>query len=250
VPTGTVLGTVTDHAAEATGLPRSCRVVSGCFGHDAVARASGACTSGTLLLSCGTSWVAFLPIDKRDWALRRGLLVDTFLSPAGPWGALFALTGIGRAVSTFAERCFGGSHGEILARLERALEAEMDNGPLLPLPIWEGPDALIDELTENNRPDAQRWRDLFECILFEVRYRLEAHAPIGPLGRLAMAGGPSHSDVVAHMTADIRAAHVVRTLQQTTAIGIGPPFAGMGDFAVPGVVVDHPSDRFEHAVRG
>ena len=103
-PSGTALGALTARAAADTGLPPDTLVVLGAFDHPCAARGTGTLEPGDLLLSCGTSWVGFYPLRDRALAVAQKLLVDPFLQPAGPWGAMFALTAIGATIDEYLDR--------------------------------------------------------------------------------------------------------------------------------------------------
>jgi len=110
LPSGSVIGSLTDEAAERTGLSSETSVVAGSFDHPSAARAVGAVNSGDLLLSCGTSWVGFYPVMDRKTALSQNMLIDPFLSyDNGPWGAIFSFSQIGVTIDwwidSIAEFC-------------------------------------------------------------------------------------------------------------------------------------------------
>lgn len=99
---GRTVGIVTEEAAAATGLSRGTRVVTGCFDHPAAARAASVREPGSLMLSCGTSWVAFLPWPDRQAIIDAGLLCDPFLSDAGgPWAGMLSVPAIGPVIDDY-----------------------------------------------------------------------------------------------------------------------------------------------------
>jgi sugar (pentulose or hexulose) kinase len=99
---GVPVGGMTDAAAAATGLPRRARMVTGCFDHPAAARAAGVREPGLLMLSCGTSWVAFLPWSDRQAIVDAGLLCDPFLSgTGGPWAGMLSVPAIGPVIDDY-----------------------------------------------------------------------------------------------------------------------------------------------------
>jgi xylulokinase len=63
-PSGTLLGSITPEAAEATGLPRSVQVAVGGHDHVCGALAAGVTEPGTMLNSLGTAEAIFLPLDE------------------------------------------------------------------------------------------------------------------------------------------------------------------------------------------
>lgn len=76
---GTILGTVTPDAAEKLGVDADTVVILGTFDHPSGAMGAGVLEEGQMLISCGTSWVEFLPVKDRKFALSTGGLVDRFL---------------------------------------------------------------------------------------------------------------------------------------------------------------------------
>lgn len=76
---GTVLGNVLPEMATKLGLSADTKVVLGTFDHPSGAMGAGVLEEGQMLISCGTSWVEFLPVKDREFALSTGGLVDRFL---------------------------------------------------------------------------------------------------------------------------------------------------------------------------
>lgn len=104
VQTGTCIGPL----AVDLGLSSETQVVAGCFDHPSAARAARVTEPGQLLLSCGTSWVGFLPHPDRDRILEAGLLCDPFLAAdGGPWAGMFSLPQIGRAIDWYIGKIGG-----------------------------------------------------------------------------------------------------------------------------------------------
>jgi sugar (pentulose or hexulose) kinase len=109
VPSGSAVGPLTPGAARDTGLTTRAVAVAGSFDHPAAARAAGVLRPGQLLLSCGTSWVGFTPRASRNDLLEASLLCDPFLSDrGGPWGGMFSVPHIGRAIDWYAD-CVAGA---------------------------------------------------------------------------------------------------------------------------------------------
>ena len=105
VPVGAFAGTVLPAAAAATGLPPTTRIYAGCFDHPAAARASAVQHEGDLLLSCGTSWVGFLPCRDRQKLLTARLLIDPFRRHEnGTWAGMFSIPGIGPLIDEYVHR--------------------------------------------------------------------------------------------------------------------------------------------------
>jgi xylulokinase len=102
IGSGVAIGPLTAQARQETGLGAETQVVSGSFDHPAAARAAGVLRPGQLMLSCGTSWVGFVPHDQREAILKAKLLCDPFLSnKGGPWAGMFSVPCIGRTIDAY-----------------------------------------------------------------------------------------------------------------------------------------------------
>ncbi len=102
--TGSILGTVTSEGAEKCGLPAGTPIIIGTFDHPSAARGVGVTKEGQLLLSCGTSWVGFYPIARREKVVSAKMLVDPFLSEAGgPWAGMVSLCALGGPLEAFTK---------------------------------------------------------------------------------------------------------------------------------------------------
>lgn len=110
VQSGEQIGSITDKASQETNLPEGTPVIAGAFDHPAAARGAGMIKVGDLLLSCGTSWVGFLPVDCRDKMLAEEMLIDPFLAPEGPWGAMFSFKSTGTVLNRYIALLFPDSH--------------------------------------------------------------------------------------------------------------------------------------------
>ncbi len=119
---GEIIGALTAQAAHETGLSEQTMLVSGCFDHPAAARAAGVLQPGELLLSCGTSWVGFLPHLDRAAIVDARLLCDPFLSAnGGPWAGMFSVPQIGRNIDWYVEHLI--APGEKVSERMRAFDA-------------------------------------------------------------------------------------------------------------------------------
>ena len=104
LPCGTVLGGVTEEAAARCGLPAGTPVILGTFDHPSAARGAGILEEGELLLSCGTSWVAFFPVKDRQKGFAARSLVDPFLSPDGCYGVMASVTSLAERLHSYTAR--------------------------------------------------------------------------------------------------------------------------------------------------
>lgn len=108
VPTGTKLGTLQARWVNGN-LTKDTAIVSGSFDHPSAARGANITKVGELLLSCGTSWVVFLPYPDRA-SVPTTMLCDPFLSQndaSACWGGMFSLEGIGLKLEDFIVSHFG-----------------------------------------------------------------------------------------------------------------------------------------------
>ena len=181
LPSGAVLGRVAARAAEETGLPAGAAVVMGAFDHPSAARGCGVLRPGQMLLSCGTSWVGFYPVADRESALSQRLLVDPFLAPAGPWGAMFSLPRVGERVQAFVDATFANEPTQA-ARYARLNEAA----------------------ARSPRGSADPCRALMEDLAGHTKGRMDSLAATGfRAGSIAMVGGPAESPAWAQILADV-----------------------------------------------
>lgn len=87
------------------GLTTETLMVTGSFDHPSAARATGILDPGSLMLSCGSSWVGFVPLAERRKVLEAHLLCDPFLSgDGGPWAGMFAVPRIGPVIDDYVTR--------------------------------------------------------------------------------------------------------------------------------------------------
>ncbi len=235
LPSGTAAGTITPKAAEETGLDTDTLVVTGSFDHPAAARSTGVFEEGDVLISAGTSWVAFTPVTDRETGLTGKMLVDPFLSPPGCWGAMFSLPAVAEKMNIYLENRIGSGEGEsILGRFNRlAGEAEPGAGGfclnLLKQPYAEMKDAvknIPEEIQDKNIA-----RALMEGVVFFIRNRVDTLTGLigKPVGRIVLTGGPTKSPVWPSILADVLGRPVVIPVTGQHAGAMGAViFAGIG----------------------
>jgi sugar (pentulose or hexulose) kinase len=210
---GAVLGTLTAEAAQATSLPPDAAVVLGAFDHPCAARGTAVLDEGELLLSCGTSWVDFYPLADRSLAVEQKLLVDPFLAPDGPWGAMAALTAVGVTIDRYIQAAVL-PKGEDPARRYEIFNAAAQSAPRgaggLFLDLYQDPRAFLNEVelpssAGSSRPSrAQVARALMEAAAFELKLRAEQLAAAGlRAGRITMVGGPTESPIWPQIVAEV-----------------------------------------------
>ena len=161
LPSGTTIGTLKKEFAGGN-LTEKTRIVAGSFDHPAGARAAGVTKPGDLLLSCGTSWVGFYAVPKRDDVPAKGELCDTFQAPdGGCWGAMFSVSSIGLDVEQFVCERFG-----------------------------KGADryaAFNNEAKKEGSPSREKMRE----VVLRFKARLDQHVPFR---KITVSGGPSEGE--------------------------------------------------------
>lgn len=107
MPNCSVLGNLTEEAAENLGLTTKTKVVLGTFDHPAAGRGAGVFNEGEVLLSCGTSWVAFIPFKTRKQPMEKGMLIDPFMYPNGMWCGMKSLASLAEKIEAARTKYFG-----------------------------------------------------------------------------------------------------------------------------------------------
>jgi xylulokinase len=196
---GTLLGSVTEKASRETGLPKGTPVLLGAFDHPCAARGTKVLEPGTMLLSCGTSWVGFYPVEDRGSAIRQGMLVDPFLRPAGPWGAMFSLPSIGERIDGLIRRHIASTPDRYRVFDGLAASASPGAGGLFVDPLREEriPDADL-----YSRPDIARAIMEGTCHLLKRRMDSLREAGIAA-DAIALAGGPSETHPWPQILSDV-----------------------------------------------
>jgi len=200
VPSGKVVGSLTARALHDTGLSERTLVVTGCFDHPAAARASGVVEEGQLMLSCGTSWVGFMPHSDRKALVEAQLLCDPFLSRnGGPWGGMFSVPQIGHTIDWYVEHVI--APGEKVSERMRAFDSLASQAD-------SGADGVIIDLREPPQPiDADRANVSRAVMEGAARLLNEKMSGLARYGfhyhRAVMVGGPSRSPVWPGIVAEI-----------------------------------------------
>ncbi len=208
-PSGSVLGPLTRQGAADTGLSEDTLIVLGAFDHPGAARGTGFINVGDLLLSCGTSWVGFYPIENRNLGISQRLLVDPFLTPEGPWATLFSLPEIGRLIDWYIDNLVlkeeDNSDDKYWIFSQRSENAPPSESGVYVNPFIDSkhiPEAEIDLLTHRSREEIAR--AVMEGPALRMRYNIERLDKAGiRADRIAMVGGPSESPVWPRIVAEI-----------------------------------------------
>ncbi len=239
VPSGTVVGTLSPAVAKRTGLQEHAQIVTGSFDHPSAARSTGVLEQGELLISAGTSWVAFAPLESRETALSIGALADPFLTdadPAGPWGAMLSLTAVAEKIDTLLAGLFGSS-----ADLYRMFDSAAENAPpgaggMLINPWEQDPGEILSIFSAHSTNEAAR--GLMEGCAFLMKNRIEkiAHAAGIPFTRIILVGGPTKSPIWPEILATIldRTISIPDSGQHAGALGAAI-LAGVGSGIFPDI---------------
>ena len=187
VDSGSFVGEITDEAAKATGLTKSVKIYAGAFDHPSAARGCGVLQEGEMLMSCGTSWVAFVPVRDRNWIISHKLLCDPFLSAnGGPYGAMFSIEGIGQKVEKLVTEHISANSSEKYRLFNELAEAAgTDCTDEIDMVTGQIPDLPKERLA---RAIMNGCASLFAKSL--ARLELSANAK-----RVVLAGGPAKSQV-------------------------------------------------------
>lgn len=196
---GSVLGYITVEAAVETGLPPGMPVTVGSFDHPSAARGAGVLDEGQLLLSCGTSWVGFTPLKDRQSAIDLKMLVDPFLQPKGPWGAMFSIPAIATSVDKYICEYISSAPDRYDTFNELASAAKPGAGGLLISPML--PDEL-DERDEFAKTDIAR--ALMEGTVYLLKMHIDRLDEAGMrFDSVTMVGGPTESLLWPQIVADV-----------------------------------------------
>lgn len=180
---GDLLGEITQQASADTGLPVGTKVHVGSFDHPTAARACDIKREGELLISCGTSWVCFFPMNDREKIINGRYLCDPFLTPNGPWGAMCSLARVSESIQKVVDQYISDGDNKFALLDEYSARAERGAGGLSFNPTKEIPD-LSGYSKENIA------RALMEGVASALKAALRG---VVDIKKLSMCGGPSGS---------------------------------------------------------
>lgn len=102
-----VLGGLNDYAAKKTGIIEGTPVVVGTFDHPAAARGTGVSKENEAMVSCGTSWVVFVPFSGRKIPASKRMLIDPFMAPNGNWCGMKSMSSISETIEKLQKKYLG-----------------------------------------------------------------------------------------------------------------------------------------------
>ena len=182
---GDLLGKMTADGAADTGLPAGSCVYVGSFDHPTAARACNVEKEGDLLISCGTSWVCFFPMNDRDKIVSHSLLTDPFLTPEGPWGAMCSLSRASERIKEIVDKYISADDNKFVLLDELSAAAPSGADGLSFNPMDEIPD-----LAAYSKQNIAR--ALMEGVANALKTRM---GDMVKIERITMCGGPSVSPV-------------------------------------------------------
>ena len=190
----TVLGELTQCAAEKTGLDKDTKVVLGTFDHPSAARGAGVFDEDEILISCGTSWVVFVPLSKRGKATSQKMLTDPFMYPDGNWCGMKSLTSVSDTIDKYMKKYLGGISFE-------ELDALADKAPL-------GANGLLldDDTDTSGFEKSDIARAIMECIAIRLNEFLKIYAKDAK--KIRLVGGITKSKVWCRVISEITGAKV------------------------------------------
>ncbi|MBE6568992.1 MAG: hypothetical protein E7658_02080 [Ruminococcaceae bacterium] len=197
--TGSILGTVTAEAASLCGLPAGTPILLGTFDHPSAARGVGICKEGQLLLSCGTSWVGFYPVQSREKAVAAKMLIDPFLSDnGGPWGGMVSLASLSGQIESFTRAYVDNSDTWYRSLVEESAKSETGAGGLTINLLAEPDEARIGQFEKRHIA-----RAIMENTVNMLASRMAEIAEAGiACEEAVMVGGPSESPLWAELIAE------------------------------------------------
>lgn len=193
---GTVLGNITENMAKLTGLTTETKVVLGSFDHPSGAMGAGVFDEGEMLLSCGTSWVEFFPVQSRDFALSTKGLVDRYMLKGSPYCVMKALTSVSIKIDNLREHYLGKiSHKEFDDLASNSVLG--CNGISF--------DFTDDDYTKySNENKCDIARAIIECAAYKLKNNLKELREFGLLAnKITMIGGITNSSVCVDIISQI-----------------------------------------------
>jgi len=225
MPCGSTLGGVTEQASTECGLASGVPVVLGSFDHPSAARGVGVFEEGEILLSCGTSWVGFFPIQDRNKAADAGVLIDPFLSPCGgSWAMMVSVASVAERIQLYVHRYIDDSEQAYSILSALAAKSAPGAGGLTLCPQDEPDDSQIEGYSKEDVA-----RAIMEGTVRLLKEQLDRVQGMGiELKSAVMVGGPSSDPMWHKLIAEICGIRV-RVLHGAHAGSVGAAIlAGIG----------------------
>ena len=224
LPTGALVGGLTQRVAEATHLPEGLPVYNGAHDQYCAALGAGSVHDGDFLLSAGTTW-AMLGISSKP------LFTKSYIAPGrhpqeGLYGAMASLTGSGASLQWFKNNFLPDDFTVMNRIVDERRERTQDLYfyPYLAganYPLWNphARGAFVGLTLEHDRFDLAR--AIMEGVCFGARGALDDFNANGvSVRRIQIMGGAAKSDVWCQMVADVTDTPVER-LNVTDVCALG-----------------------------
>ena len=215
-----MIGTLTEEAAEATGLPRDTLMVNGAHDQYCAAVGTGVTRPGRVLVSCGTAWVLLAVPQTLALGLGSGMAISRH-AVEGRWGAIRSLGGVGSSLEWLVDNTYGmPAAGVASATVERAtVYASLSDAAgqippgsdgLLFLPLAGGHATTFGPARGGflnlslNHSRGHLARAVMEGTAFELRWAVEETRAAGvEVAALTMVGGAAKSALWPQIVSDI-----------------------------------------------
>lgn len=226
--TGAFVGNLTRKAAEDTGLSETVRVYNGAHDQYCASVGSGIVDVGELLLATGTAWVLFGVTESPLFGESR---ISPCIHPAGGYGALSTVTGIGAAFEWIAKL----TQTPLNELSAGAAERKGKNDNLFFRPSATGTGLLIGNSLGAHISGLSIGHDKFDLALalmegaaFETALVIEEYRKSGmsEISSITMSGGATASVFWQSLIADVTGLEVYAS-QQTESPALGAAVIAM-----------------------
>lgn len=229
MPCASVLGGIKEDMERVCGIPAGTPMILGSFDHPSAARGAGVLKEGEMLLSCGTSWVAFLPVSDREKGIEARLLVDPFLAPGGCYAVMSSLASLSEKIKGYVYRYIDDSADAFCKLSELCRQSVPGANGLRICPTEEPDDARIGKY-----PREDIARAIMEGTVLLLKGRLDMLSGKGICAESAvMVGGPSEDPMWRELIEEI-CGIPVRVVHAAFAGSVGAAILagiGVGEYA-------------------
>ena len=234
LPSASFIGNLTKDAADALGLDTDVKVYNGAHDQYCASIGSGITSSGELLLATGTAWVLFGVTEEPLFSESR---ISPCRHPAGKYGVLATVSGIGATLEWFSSLC----STPIPALDEVAKDRIGKTADLFFRPSASGTGLLIGNSTGAHVKGLSIGHDKYDIALalmegaaFEAALVIEEFCKSGMnnLSSITMSGGASRSALWRQIVANVTGLKLITSAESDSpALGAAIMAAAEGDGA-------------------
>ena len=206
LPSGTVIGKLTEEAAEAMGLSENACLVAGAHDQYAVSLGAGAVSAGDILIGSGTCWVVTASGSEEDFA--SGLAQSVSAVP-GLWGTLRSLSSGGVCLEWLRNNIISAENPVDYATINAEaakLRAAEDGLFFYPFKGIYGDGSFSKGAFVGLDLSHTRFhmaRAVMEGVVFQILWIMESFKTKPSPEGLKLAGGASKSDLWPQILADV-----------------------------------------------